>query len=129
MFLRESKKSQFFILSGVFLLLTLYFIYSQEITTSYIGQFDLYHYTNNIEHEVCDSITSISGQNLTFRIDYLKNNLPLYCDLYDFNCSLTFDNSSIIPPMGNWSLVNYSLYNVGFNLTSDKFAYLKNITC
>lgn len=124
-----SKKAQFFILSGMLLFLLLFFIYSLETDNSYIVKFSKNSILDNIVYETCIIGKNSNGTQIDGRFDSYELNVLNYCISRGLSCNLTIINNTQIPPLGNWSLLNYTHYNYNIDYNSDNFNVSFDFNC
>lgn len=105
------KKSQFFILSGMLLFLLLFIIYSLETENSYISKFSDDTILNNIVYETCVIGKNSNGTQIDGRYSSFSLNVSDYCESMNNYCNLSITPNVVIPPEGNWSLLNYTHYD------------------
>ena len=122
----KSKKSQLLILSGMLLFLLLIFIYYIETENSYITKSSQDSILNNIIYETCIIGKNSNGSQIDSRYRAFSGNVSQYCNSNNNYCNLIINNNTAIPPLGNWSKLNYTHYDYsivyswdGYNTTLD----------
>ena len=107
----KSKKSQFLIISFMFILLLLLFIYSLETDNTYIPS----NWENTIVlsfiEQTCYLGKMVNGTYINQTYVELTQFVSSYCDEKIFDCELVIQNNTLIPPQGNFSLLNYTHYD------------------
>ncbi|MDA3856502.1 MAG: hypothetical protein PF569_09685 [Candidatus Woesearchaeota archaeon] len=125
----KNKKSQLFLLSSLFLLLLLIFIYSIETENTYIVKSGKFNLLNNIVYETCKVGKFSNGTYIDSRYLEFENDLESYCISYGYLCNLTITNNTIIPPSGNWSLLNYTHYDYHIDYRYEGYNYSSSFIC
>ena len=127
--IKTKKKSQAFIISAMFLFLLMIFIYSQETQNTYIVKSGEYNLVKNIIYETCYIGTTSNGSFIDNRYSTFKNNIYSHCQNIEKICNLTITNNTQIPPLGNYSLLNYTHYNYHLTYLTEHISYSINFTC
>ncbi len=112
--MKVNKKSQLFIVSGLFILLAAIFIYSLETDNTYISDFGDNSILRNIISEMCLIGENSNSSNIVSRHNNFVLNIANYCNSFGNNCDLEY---SYTAPGGNMSLLNYThfIYNISYN--------------
>jgi hypothetical protein len=126
--MKYNRKSQFFILSGIVLILGLIFIYSLETSNIYIDNSDDSNRLPNIFSEVCFVAKMSNGTSIDTNLNNTKNELNSFCSNSGlYNCNFSFTKSASAP--ANVSLLNYTHYTFEINFTSNSIEYKGEIDC
>jgi hypothetical protein len=125
----QSKKGQFAVMMGLLLFLLLYFIYSSETRNTYIYDFGEIHIVDNIKLEVCDVLYVSNGTQINSSIPLMESDVSTYCAGKGYSCTLQFINLTPVPPSGNWSLLNYTHYQMNVTIVSKLYTLQENFTC
>lgn len=125
----KNKKSQFLILSTLFLLLLLIFSYSLGTENSYITKKSKFNLLDNIIYETCQIGRNSNGTFIDSRYSNFTLDVKNYCQEFNYNCTLSIINNTAIPPLGNWSLLNYTHYNYSIYYEFDGFKYNNDFSC
>lgn len=123
------KKSQFLILSGLFVILLVIFIYSLETDNTYIPILGDSYLLENIEFETCKVLKMSNGTQIENRLDFLSINIPIYCNNRNNQCVFSYQNITTIPPGGNYSLLNYTHFNYSLEINQSSKNINKKIIC
>ena len=123
------KKGQFLILSGFFILLLTIFIYSLETDNTYIVNLRDSNLVDNIELETCNILKISNGTQIEQRISNITNFVSIYCYQRDIICNLNIINNTQIPPSGNYSLLNYTHYNLTLEILQSTKNYNSQFNC
>lgn len=124
-----AKKGQFLILSGLFILLLSIFIYSLETDNTYILNLKDSSIVENIQFETCKVLKMSNGTQIISREAILIQNIENYCFQRDVVCNLTLINNTIVPPFGNFSLLNYTHYNLSLEISQGSKNYNSQFKC
>lgn len=127
--MKKNKKSQLFIISSLFLILLLIFIYSIETENTYIVKSGKFNLLNNIVYETCNVGKLSNGTFIDSRYNEFEVNVESYCLSYGYLCNLTIVNNTIVPPGGNWSLLNYTHYNYHIDYSYEGYEYSNSFIC
>jgi len=95
----------------MFLFLIVLFIYSIETENFYITKFSKNTILDNIVYETCIVGKNSNGTQINNRFKMFANNVSDYCNESGNYCDLIIINNTAIPPLGNWSLLNYTHYD------------------
>lgn len=126
-FFKYSKKGQFLIISSLFLILLLIFIYSLETENFYIGETSKISLLDNAIYETCYIGKNSNGTYIENRYLNFSGELSAYCLNMGYVCNLTIVNNTVIP--SNESLINYTLFDYSIVYEYDGLEYLKDFTC
>ena len=113
----------------MFLFLLLLFIYSIETENFYITKFRENTILDNIIYETCIIGYNSNGTQINERYEEFSNNVSNYCQQYENNCILDIINNTPIPPLGNWSKLNYSHYDYHINYNWNGFNTSLDFVC
>jgi len=125
----KNKKSQFLILSALYLILLILFSYSLETQNDYITKNTKNLLLNNLIYETCQIGKLSNGSFIDSRLSNFSVDVNNYCDGFGYNCSLSIINNTQIPPGGNYSKLNYTHYNYSIFYEVDGFVYTGDFTC
>ena len=123
------KKSQFFILSGLFFLSLIIFIYSIETENNYIIESTNYNLLDNILYEACQIGIKSNATNIASRYSIFTAEVLSYCGDFGDVCNLSITLKSDMPPGGNMSLLNYTQYDYFVDYIVGDYNYVGNFSC
>lgn len=123
------KKGQFLILSGMFIILLSIFIYSLETDNYYKVNLKDSNVVENIQSQTCNVLKLSNGSQLFNRKDQIIQIVEEYCLQRNIYCSLSIVNNTIIPPLGNFTLLNYTHYNLSLELMNSTKNYNSSFIC
>lgn len=121
------KKSQFFILSFLFLMLLLVFISSLETKNTYIIKGTENDIVENIVYETCMIARMSNGTYIENRFVEFSNDVSGYCNGKGIYCLLNITNNTQIPT--NLSKINYTLFDYNIQLNTSQYYHKSNFTC
>lgn len=125
----KSKKGQFMIFSVFFLFLLLVFIYSLETVNTYKFENGDLLYIHDIEEKICPILNSRNGTILNDTIPTVENSINSYCNSYEVGCIFTIENITSIPPLGNWSYLNISQFEMNYVINNSHIIYNSTFRC
>ena len=120
----KSKKSQFFILSALFYILLLVFIYSLETENSYIVDSDRINLLDNIVYETCQLGYHSGTSEIDSRYGNFSANVSSYCTTLGYSCNLSISLNTASPPV-----YNYTTYDYSISYQKEGLLYSKTFTC
>ncbi len=123
------KKSQFMVISGLFLFMIIYFIYSIETDNTYISKNGNFILLEKYPQELCLPIQNKTGITLNQSINTLENRFTNYCNGIDYNCSINIYNITTAPPEGNISKLNMSQYRISITFEDFDYNYSEDFSC
>jgi len=127
--MKYKKKSQLMILSVLFLFVLMLYVYSTGTSNYYNIETRGFYIVNNIIYETCNIANNNIAENLSNRLESFENNISAYCREFNWKCDIDIINLSEIPPGGNWSKVNKSLYEFELNYSDLKYKQFKRFNC
>ena len=125
----KSKRSQFFIFSALFYILLFLFIYSLETENSYIVNSDKVNLLDNLVYETCQIGINSNASQIAQRFGNYTNDVRSYCIDFGYNCTLDIQLQAGMPPGGNFSLLNYTMYDYNISYRKSGFNYHGGFTC
>jgi len=126
---KKSKKSQFLVISSLFLFLLIIFTYSFGTENSYIIKKSKFNLLNNVISETCMVGKLSNGTNIEPRFSNLTLSFKNYCWDLGYDCKLEIVNNTQIPPSGDWTLLNYTHFNYFIDYDFDGFKYEGSFNC
>ncbi len=129
MVLKFNNKSQIIVLACAFLFLIFLYIYSLETMNSYINMPPKTTILQVVADEVCYLAYRSSGEDLDLRLKMVNSSLLEYCNSEGLLCSFDIIPYGEVPPLGNWSLLNYSYYNFSLFVSDSTFNFTREFKC
>ena len=127
--LDKNKKSQLLIISVLFLFLLIIYIYSVGTSNYYNVETRDFSIMDNIISETCFIARNLKGEALDLGLKSFKYNSSNYCREHNWKCDLSIINLTALPPLGNWSMVNNSLYEFEIDYSDMKYSAKKRFIC
>ncbi len=127
--MKFAKNGQFFILSGLFMVLLVIYIYSLETDNTYISSGVKTSIYENVVYETCMIGRNSNSSNIDSRFGSFSLFVMNYCEDFSNECILEINLKPGNPPGGNMSLLNYTHYSYELTYTWDNYTYYKNFTC
>ncbi len=121
------KKSQLVIISMIFIVFALLFIYSAGIINVFKEEYRKDYLVENIKYETCQVARISNGSFIDTRLQEFSSNVFNYCLNKGCYCNLTVYKSATAPT--NLSLLNYSYYEFGLNYSCMGTVYDQRFKC
>lgn len=111
----------------IFILLL--FIYSLETDNFYINKLSKTNILDNIIYETCVIGKNSNGSQIDLRYQQFTGNVSSYCSNMGNTCNLIIINNTPIPPLGNWSNLNYGHYDYSILYSWDGYEIDLDFNC
>ncbi len=125
----KTKKGQFLVFSIFLFLSFLLFTYSIETENSYISSSGKNYIQKSIFYETCQIGYSSNGSQIESRYSDFASNLGQYCTDLGITCYLSIENNTQVPPLGNYSLLNYSHFDYSLYYLNGGFQVNMSFRC
>lgn len=125
--LKTNKSGQMFIISAFILLISLFFIYSQETDNYYILSSGESIILENLIYETCQIGYLSNGSYIETRYSLFQNLTNSNCLNSPNNCTLSIMKIGGAPT--NLSLLNYTHFNYNLSFIGNTINYSNSFTC